>query len=278
MVEKVLSKKPFAIAVLVSIVLMSMNHGSAILTYSVNISSSGMISNPITPTPLIYADVNFETGDFSQVGELGGIADDPPISNCTIVTDIVREGNYSMRCIQTDPSAIPGTSNRAKVVLSELGNLHLNECYYGFSVFLSPTLDAPNWLQIFEEDQYVSKVANWPHIAQLQICNSTDGKDHLYIVKSEIAPTDALWMDPNPIPLGQWIDYVIYINISVNGTVMLWQNGVLKADIHYDTTAMGEPPAAWPEFGLYQDAGNPPGNWVVFDRFIAANTFEQANN
>ena len=67
-------------------------------------------------------------------------------------------------------------------------------------------------------------------------------------------------------------------SISVNGTVKLWQNGVLKADIHYDTTAMGEPPSAWPEFGLYQDAGNPPGNWAVFDRFVAANTFEQANS
>lgn len=273
-----MSKKPITITVLVLTALIGVSYVSSSLTDSVHIGLSGIIGNSKAPTPLIYADINFETGDFSQVREFGGIADYPPISNCTIVSDIVREGNYSMRCIQTDPSAIPGTSNRAKAVLSELGNLHLNESYYGFSVFLSPTLSAPGWLQIFEECQYVSEVANWPHIAQLQICNSTDGKNHLYIVKSEIAPTDALWMDPNPIPLGQWIDFVIYINISVNGTVMLWQNRVLKTEIHYDTTAMGKPPAAYPEFGLYQDAGNPAGNWVVFDRFIAANTIEQANS
>jgi hypothetical protein len=277
-VEKILSKKPIAITVLVFVAFMIINDISASLDHSANIINYGMIDNSKTPTPLIYADINFETGNFSQVREFGGITDYPPISNCEIVTDIVREGNYSMRCIQTDPSVIPGTSNRAKAVLSELGNLHLNESYYGFSVFLSPTLSAPSWLQIFEECQYVSRVANWCHIAQLQICNSTDGENHLYIVKSEIAPTDALWMDPNPIPLGQWIDFVIYINISVNGTVMLWQNGILKAEIHYDTTAIGEPPAAYPEFGLYQDAGNPAGNWMVFDRFIAANTFEQANS
>lgn len=273
--EKILNKKPIAITVLVLMGLMSINYVSANLSHGIYISTRGIISNS-NPTPLIYADINFETGDFSQVGEFGGIDDYPPISDLEIVTDIVREGNYAMRCIQTDPSAIPGTSNRAKAVLSELNNLHLNECYYGFSVFLSPTLSAPGWLQIFEECQYVSEVSNWPHIAQLQICNSTDGKNHLYIVK--LAPTDVLWMDPNPVPLGQWIDFVIYINISLNGTVMLWQNGVLKAEIHYDTTAMGKPPAAYPEFGLYQDHGNPAGNWVVFDRFIAANTFEQANS
>ena len=222
----------------------------------------------------IYAKVDFETGDLSQVTELGGIADNPPLAKCEIESNIVREGNYSMVCYQTDPSK----AQRSKAVFSELGNLHLNECYYGFSIFLSPTLRAPGWLQIFEECQYVSEVANWPHIAQLQTCELADGKPHLNILKGEIAPTDALWTDPVPIPLGQWIDFVIYINISINGTVILWQNGVLKAEVHYDTTAMGQPASAYPEIGLYQDAGNPSGNWVIFDRFVAANTFEQANS
>jgi hypothetical protein len=240
---------------------------------SINIKYDGQIDQ-VTPT--IYAKIDFSTGDLSQINQLGGITADPPISTCQIQSAITRVGNYAMVSNQSDPGVLPGTSNRAKAVLSELGNLHLTEAYYGLSVYLPTTLNAQKWVQIFEESQFDPRNGTWPHIAQLQLC-TINGTLRLNVLKGQIAPYDSLWTSAYPIPLGQWIDFVIYVKLAENGEVKVWQNDNLVADVLYATAISGLQPAAWPEFGLYQDHTNPPGNSVIDGRFVAANTYALAS-
>ena len=224
----------------------------------------------------IYAKIDFETGDFSQISGipwLGAIAQSPPDAVCEIVSDIVREGNYAMRSYQSNPAV----ANRSKVVLSEVGHWGLKQAYYGFSFYLSPTLKTLDWLQIFEVDQFIPP-SSYPHLIQLQIANPVGGTvPYLHIVQTGEAPWNALWTSPLPVPLGSWIDVVLYLDIDVNGTVKLWLNRNLVAELHLNTTGGEQSPAGFPEFGLYQDVKNAGGNWVVHDRFVIADTFEEAS-
>lgn len=247
------------------------------IVYAANSSATTFTISGKIFTPQVYAKIDFSTGDFSQINQFGAVTDHPPIATCQIITTITKASNYSMLCTQTDPAADPGTSNRAKAVLSQIGNLHLTEMYYGFSVYLSPTLKAERWVQIFEENQYDPRILDWQHIAQLQVVNQ-NGQPRLSVLKGEIAPDDSLWMDSNPIPLGEWIDFVAYVKLAEDGEVMVWQNGNLLADVHYATAIPGLEPRAYPAFGLYQSHNNPPGNWLIIGRFVAANTFELANS
>ncbi len=254
---------------------------STIISKSTTLSATSP-SEPVNMLVLYKSD--FETGSFQPEVFLN--QDRINGATCDIVTDIVRERRYACKCTVTNPTPIVPTglqSNKAMINFLNLrspNHAPIREAYYAFSVYLPSTLNGPYWImpfQIMQKDSSTSDTAVLVALKARNFPQTPDGVLKLYLAYDGANFPDQIepWHDSAPLELGRWHDFIMYFLCDQNGRVILWQNGVLKCDVSYNTTYLNNAPNPYPLAGMYQDERN-PANWCVIDRIVVASTLDAA--
>jgi hypothetical protein len=223
--------------------------------------------------------LDFETGTFPP--EVFVNQDPLNGATCDIVTDIVRDGKYACKCSVTNQTPIIPTDTQSNKAMINFLNLRspnhdpIREAYYAISVYLPSTLTGPYSMFFFEIMQKPPS-GDYPILVGLKT-RSFGGVLKLYLSYNGSTFPNVVepWHDSVPLELGRWHDFIMYFQCDQNGRVKLWQNGVLKCDVSYNTTYLNNAPNPYPLAGMYQDQRN-PANWCVIQRQVVATTLGAA--
>lgn len=162
---------------------------------------------------------DFETGDFSQYAFVLGA--DP--NRITIQTDTPRQGTRYARFFALDEDVYPLTPTenpRASLVSPRI-------LYPGFERWISwstrfpvdfPSIPHNGWLVFW---QYHGP----PYTGSPSVGFGVDENDRINVERNQTYDYDTIWSAP--MPRGQWIDFVLHVNLAQDetGFIELWVNG-----------------------------------------------------